>query len=102
MFGYRKKKQCAETQGVIVEIKSRGIDYPTMLAVQYNVFGKVYEIKEAIKFRSETIKAGPLPVGQKKVPVLGNVGIGNKVTICYDPNDPKSAHIKENTGKINA
>lgn len=55
------KKCTGATQGIIIEIKSKGIDAPTIIKVQYEVNSVTYEIKETMKLRSEIIKIGFCP-----------------------------------------
>ena len=79
-----KKKCTARVMGVVTDVRSRGLDFP-----------------DAIKLKSEIIKLGFLPVGQRKTPVMGNTQIGTGVEISYDPDKPERAYITENKGIMN-
>ena len=100
----RKKKIaiCTEmTEGTVIKIKRRGVDAPIVLVVEYEVGGEKYTISESLKFKSELIKIGPIPIGQSKSPVMGTVAEGKTVTVCYQAANPKKAIIKDNEGLMN-
>ena len=89
-----------EVNGTVLSIRSKGIDNPTVVTVEYKVKKEIYKVKESIKLKSKTIKFLFIPIGQKKVPVMEFVK-GQEVTVVYDTKNPKKAYIKENEGKIN-
>ena len=89
-----------EVIGSVIDVKSKGIDCPTIVTVEFKVKKEVYKIKETIKLISKPIKLWIIPIGQKKVPKL-ELKKGQKVTVVYDPNNPKKAYLKENKGKVN-
>lgn len=98
----KKRQQCfAIAIGAISNIKARGQDFPTMITVQYEVNGQIYEVTESIKLKSEKIKCGFFTVGLKRVPVIGNTAIGNPARVSYDPNNPTDAYLTDNIGKSN-
>ncbi|HHU53185.1 MAG TPA: hypothetical protein GXZ43_03790 [Clostridiaceae bacterium] len=98
----RKKKRCtANTTGQIVNIRSKGLDCPTIITVQYQVDNQLYEVKESIKLRSEIIKLGFLPIGQRKIPVMGNTAVGNPARVSYNPDNPSDAYLTDNIGIMN-
>ena len=47
------------------------------------------------------IKLGFLPIGQKRVPVIGDIRAGSPVKVSYNPEDPAEAFISCNCGKSN-
>ena len=96
------KEQYLQTSGVITQTKSLGLNHPTMLTVTYKVNNVTYTIRESIKLRSEPIKIGPLTIGQKKKPVLGQIHPGKEVVVCYDPTAPQNAFLRDNHGIMNA
>lgn len=51
--------------------------------------------------KSEAIKIGGIPVGQRKSYQMGNISVGDSVTIQYDPSNPAKALIAENDGTVN-
>jgi len=89
-----------EVKGIVLSIKSKGIDNPTVMTVEYKVKKETYKLKETIKLKSEPIKFLFIPIGQKKVPVM-EVVKGQEVIVVYDVKNPKKAYIKGNEGKIN-
>lgn len=47
-----------EINGVVVDLKIKGIDSPTIVTVEYEIEGVKYTIKETLKLKSEVIKLG--------------------------------------------
>lgn len=90
----------AKVNGTVIELKNKGIDFPTIARVEYEVNGKKYQIEETIKLVSKVIKLGFLPIGQKKTPKI-NCKEGSIVTIVYDEEHPEKAYIEGNDGIIN-
>lgn len=65
----RKKKvntYAGVANGKILKITNRGLDDPFVIHVGYSVNGVNYEMKETVKLKSQVIKIGFLPIGQKK------------------------------------
>lgn len=99
----RKKKNETYTgiaDGTVMRIVDKGIDFPWVIHVSYMADGKRYEIKETAKLKSETIKLGPVPVGQRKIFAMGSLTEGDKVTVKYDVNRPEKAIIAGNEGVV--
>lgn len=93
---------CTDTTfGTIKSLKIKGHDFPTLITVEYQVDGKSFEITESLKLKSEKIKLGFLPVGQKRVSVIGNIEVGSSVKVNYNPSNPLEAFITDNIGKAN-
>lgn len=96
------KANCTQTvEGRVKELKFKGQDFPTMISVEYQVVGNNYVVTESLKLKSEMIKLGFLPIGQKRVPVMGNTAVGSSATVSYNPNNPVEAFITHNIGKAN-
>ena len=91
----------AITSGTVVNIKVKGLDFPTMISVSYTVNGSTYELTESIKLKSEKIKLGFLTIGQKRVAIMGNTTIGSIVRVNYNPDNPAEAYLTDNIGKAN-
>lgn len=99
----KKRKRCTQVvEGVVTNLKSRGLDSPTVISVEYQVDGKSYIVKESIKLRNETIKIGFLPIGQRGVPRMGDTTVGSAASINYNPSNPTEAYISKNIGIMNA
>lgn len=103
-----KKRRCTrEETGTIIGLKIHGLESPTTVVVQYTTWDpkshadRTYEIRESLKLRSEAIKLGPIPIGQRSIPVMGNTRVGTKVRVLYDPNDPSKAYLPDNEGHRN-
>lgn len=95
----RLRERCtASAEGVAVRLASRGLDRPTVLTAVYTVDGKVYRVSETLKYRSEAIQVGKIPVGQRRIPRMGPVEEGCAVTVRYDPAHPEIALIEGNDG----
>ena len=101
-----KKDKCdKECIGTIKNIKyGNHIRY---LIVQYEVDGKIYELKESeITKPYEKIKLGFIPIGYKSKPLIeiksGNpVMLESKVKVKYCSSDPSIAFLPDNDAKIN-
>jgi len=90
-------KNCTEsTIGYIKKVKSNGLDFPTMITVEYCVNGIHYEIKEPLRYKKEVIKFCNIPIGQREIPTIGNTSVGEKVDIKYNPFKPGDAFIVKN------
>lgn len=102
LFFNRRNPKWRKTtcEGTITEFKLNGMDSPMTVCVSYTVDGVEYQLKEAVKLISVTRKAGPIPIGQRKVPVLPDVSPGAKVVVCYNPAKPKKAYLRDNVGRI--
>ena len=94
-----KKKYTAETTGTIVKSLLVSILDTPRLTVAYNVNGQDYTITENVTSRSEVIKLGFIPIGQRKILQVKKIKVGEELTIIYDAQNPKKAHIKGNDGK---
>lgn len=97
------KSKCTELcEGTIVRLRSTGDvgmgNSGTCLYVKYVVDGTEYQLKEMLHVKSKTIKWGSIPIGQEKIPVLGDVSIGAKVAVLYNPVKPKRAYLRDNKG----
>lgn len=88
--------------GEVVSLVSRGVQNVTLVRVRYMVGGRAYELEEPLALRSEAIRVGPVPVGQRKTPKLGAVAPGSRVEVAYLPDDPAHALIVGNDGLMNA
>ena len=96
------KKKCTRvTEGKVVEIKNKGLDFPTIVTVEYEVTGMSYRLSESKKYRNETIKIGFLPIGQRKITKLGGVVVGDLVRVSYNPDCPNMAYLTDNEGRVN-
>ena len=95
MFG--KSRHTATCEGVIVHVARYDCE-SFWLTVRYVVGGVEYELKEMLALKSSAIKIGPIPVGRRVTPVLPHSDEGDVVAVCYDPDNPSSAHLRENLG----
>ncbi len=87
----------AETKGIIIKSLLASTETPR-ITVAYTVEGQNYTITENVTSKSEAIKIGFIPIGQRKIWQVKKTNIGEELTIIYDPNNPKKAHIKGNNG----
>ena len=96
------KANCTQTvEGRVKELKVKWLDFPTLISVEYQVADNIYVVTESLKLKSKIIKRGFLPIGQKRVPVMGNTAVGSSATVSYNPNNPVEAFITHNIGKAN-
>lgn len=99
----KKRERCRGiAEGTVVRLYRRGADSPWVIVARYTVGGADYEIRETAKLRSEAIRAGGIPVGQRKRFVLGPLQEGGRVTVRYDEQQPEVALIEGNEGTWNA
>ena len=96
----KKNNYMGITQGRVIRIVHKGLDYPWVIHVQYKVNGIDYEIKETAKMKSTAIKVAGIPVGQRKTFVLGAVKEGDLLEIHYDKAHPEKAIIHGNDGVV--
>lgn len=96
------KENCTQTvMGCVKELTIKGQDFPTMISVEYTVGDNSYVVTESLKYRSEIIKIGFLPIGQRRIPVMGDTAVGSKASVNYNPLKPEEAFITKNIGKAN-
>ena len=100
MFKCFWKKKCTEeTEGVITKVGyGEGVCGPRRLTVEFKAGNKTYTFRENVTVKSEAIKIGGIPIGQKKIECITE-GIGGKVSVRYNPAKPKQAYLRNNTGK---
>lgn len=89
-----------EVDGTVVDTKRKGLDFPTVITVEYEVEGMKYTVKETLKLKNEVIKFGFIPIGHRQIPKV-KCEKGKIVTIEYDEKSPEKGHIKGNDGIIN-
>ena len=96
MFKFLFKSKCvSETEGTIVKVRYN--DGSRRVTVEFFVNGQAYIIKENITVKSIPIKAGKIPIGQRKIEYITE-GIGEKVFVKYNPGNPKQAYLRDNVG----
>ena len=72
--------------------------------IYFGVMEPNYSFENAIvrkKYSNETVRLGFLPIGQKKIPKLGSIVVGDTVSVSYNPMSPDMAYLTHNVGKIN-
>lgn len=92
------KKSFLTCGGTIEQFGTWGPYNYWRIRVSYVVGGMRYELIESVKLRSKAIKLGPIPVGQEQVPKLPTTEVGETVAVCYDPDDPSRAYLRDNEG----
>lgn len=97
----QEKRLCTKkTDGIITSFKSRGLDYPNVVTVNYTAEGKTYALEESLYVRSAPIVFCGLHIGQKKKCVI-DARVGNTVSVCYNPSNPHYAYLIDNVGRFN-
>ena len=92
----------AETVGRVIYNKSKGLDFPTVIRVQYQVNGIIYELEDTVKYKVRVLKKlGPIPIITQNYPVMGNHTVGTQVSVTYDINNPAYAYLTHNIGWMN-
>ena len=93
----KERAYTGETTGVVERIRSHGVDRPTVAYVRYRVDGAEYTFHETLKVKSNAIKLGAVPIGQRKTYVL-DCALGSTVRVNYLPSDPSRAILTDNRG----
>lgn len=62
----KEREYTGEAVGTVVRYRRGGIDRPASVYVRYEVDGQTYECRETVKLKSEFIRIGPVPIGQRK------------------------------------
>ena len=96
----KEREYTGEAVGTVVRFRMGGIDRPSSVCVRYEVDGRTYECRETVKLKSELIKIGPVPIGQRKRGKIA-MRVGSKVRVAYLPSDPSKAILADNTGLMN-
>ena len=97
-----EKKCNKECDGIINEMIIKGIDFPSIISVEYKVNGKIYILKENLVMKKEkNIMLGFIPVGYStKSQIELMTGIkpvaGNKVRVKYEESNPNNAYLINN------
>ena len=89
-------------QGTIQKIVDKDCDRPIYIYASYKVGGVEYQLKEAARWKVQTLKLGWLPVGTRQTLGLGNIHVGDTVEIHYSKEDPQDAFIYGNDGSRTA
>ncbi len=97
----RAARCTASVLGTVTSLSRKGIDRPTIVTVEYQANGQLWHVSESLKLRSEAIRIGKIPIGQRKTPVLGRVEIGDTLPVRYCPEAPSIALIEGNEGHWN-
>lgn len=93
-----KISDARECDGIIRQFGRWGWVSTWRIRVEYQVDGKTYEVIETVKMKSEFIKLGPIPIGQRKAPRLPTTEVGRNAVVCYDPENPRRAYLRDNKG----
>ena len=96
----KEREYTGETVGTVVRFRPGGVDRPASVYVRYEVDGRAYECRETVKLKSEPIKVGPVPIGQRKTAKIAT-RVGSQVRVAYLPGDPSMAILADNTGLMN-
>ena len=102
-----KKKNCTKTcTGIIKEIRVKGLEFPTLIIVKYEVDGNSYEIKEQLVFKpTKVVKLLFIPIGHYTKSLIEiktgvKAEVGNKINVRYNPDNPSEAYLPDNDSKI--
>lgn len=102
----KKNKYTKECDGIIKNLKIEGLDFPPVITVEYEVNGKIYELKENLVFKkTKNTKLGFISVGYKTKSLIElRTGIpatvGNQVKVKYNEENPQNAYLPDNDSKV--
>ena len=92
----KEKFECTEEAvGTIVEINNKK-KKEAYIGIRYEVEEVDFLLKEYIQLKKEPIKFLFIPIWNKKVPVMGNYALGDKIVIKYNPEKPSEAYYPKN------
>lgn len=101
------KKSCnKKCNGIIKEIVIKGINFPTIICVEYRVDDKIYELGENFTMKKEkNIVVKFIPICYKTKSLIEiKTGIKaitvNKVNIKYEESNPNNVYLTDNVGKV--
>lgn len=101
LFGNKKRADWPTCEATVLSIRLQGggpgNSRPDRMTVRYEVDGVTYEHTEGLMNDHETIKLGPIPIGQRLWHRV-DVPVGGTVQVRYDPNRPSRAQIVGNEG----
>lgn len=93
------KSECTEEcNGIIKELRIKGLDFPPVITVEYEVSGKIYELKERLVLKKhKNIKLGFIPVGYKTKSLIElrtglPATVGNSVKVKYNGENPQKVY----------
>ena len=96
----KEKFECTEEAvGTIVEINNKK-KKEAYIGIRYEVEEVDFLLKEYIQLKKEPIKFLFIPIWNKKVPVMGNYALGDKIVIKYNPEKPSEAYYPKNESVI--
>ena len=102
-----KKNKCTkECNGIIKDLKIKGLDFSPVITVEYEVNRKTYELKENLIFKkTKNTKLGFISVGYKTKSLIElRTGIpatvGNQVKVKYNEENPQNAYLPDNDSKV--
>ena len=102
----KKYNKCnKECEGIIKELKQKGINFPTKIIVNYKVNDKTYTIEENLVMKKEkTLLLGFIPIGYTTKSLISlKTGIpsivGNSVKVKYEEENPGNAYLIDNVSK---
>ncbi len=101
MLKWKRARCTALCSGIITDMRCKGTDFPTIITVEYQIGTAVYTLRESLKLRSEALRIGRLPIGQRKLPKLPEAHVGGRVRVCYNPGKPAQAYLPDNLGIVN-
>lgn len=106
MLKHNRKKCTAPAVGTVVKVKRGGLERPTVIWVSYQAEGGEYTLHETMKLKSEWIRLGKFPIGQRKTAKLRNLeggyaDTGTRVRVLYNPDKPQMAYLPDNVGFMN-
>ena len=98
---FDKKEKCTSiVEGKIVSFKSKGLEHPSIITVEYEIDNVKYQIQETVKLKRSVIKLGFIPIGQRATPTI-NTKVGSIIQVKYNPDNPNESYIVGNDGLIN-
>ena len=88
------KEICTEIiLGIIVDIKETTQNASKIITAEYKVDDQIFMISKELTYKKNLLTN--IFSIKDKVPKLGNITVGSRVIICYNPQKPHIAYIVE-------
>ena len=98
----QERKRCTEEVfGKISNFQIKGLNHPSVISVEYTAGGKTYVLEETVKLKSVPIKIWFLTIGQRRVPTISRIKVGQKILVKYNQWNPHYAYLPDNVGLTN-
>lgn len=95
----RQRMYTAETEGEVVDVvMNNTARAPEAIKVRYTVDGTEYTLRERVRLKAREPEAGQFIFNTRKTEMLDFDGVGSRVRVRYQPDNPVNAYLPDNEG----